>query len=189
MLTVFEAVDCLNTTTSSRYTYIAEMPTPAAGVALATKLTGEFTVDPSSGEQTTTPGEDGAVHELVVVPVPLSEITCGLPAAESVIVTAPVRVPDWVGVKVTMMPQLAPADSVAGQLLVWAKSPLGAIPLRVNVPPPLLVKVTDCAALVVPICCAPNVRLPGLNVTAGVVEVTTVMVEPALYSAPLSSHT
>src|SRR5947209_3737264 len=87
------------------------------------------------------------------------------------------------------MLQLAPAFKVAGQLLVWAKSPLAAMPFRVRVPPPLLVKVTDWAPLVVPTFCVAKVRLPGFKVTAGVVEVTTLIVDPALYKAPESSHT
>ena len=78
---------------SSTYTYIAEMATPEAGVALATKLTGEVTVAPLAGVQMTTPGDEGAEHAGVVVPLPESETVCGLPAAESVMVTEPVRVP------------------------------------------------------------------------------------------------
>ena len=61
--------------------------------SVATKLTGDVTVAPFAGEHTTTPGEVGAEHGGVVVPVPESETVCGLPAAESVIVIEPVRVP------------------------------------------------------------------------------------------------
>src|SRR5436305_512601 len=129
---------------------MAEMVSPLAGVAMATKFTGDETVAPFSGAQTTTPGADGAAHAVLVLPVPLRATLCGLPLAESVMVIAPVRVPDCVGVKLTEILQLAPALTLAGQLLVCAKSPLAATPLIVSVEPPLLVRVTLCAALVVP---------------------------------------
>jgi len=57
------------------------------------------------------------------VPVPVSEISWGLPDASSVTRTAAVRVPVVVGVKVTEMVQLAPAASVlgaSGQVFVCA---------------------------------------------------------------------
>ena len=85
---------------------------------MATKFTGEVTVEPSNGEQTTTPGEEGALQADVVVPVPDSDAVCGLPAAESVMVMAPDRVPAAVGVKVTLTVQLTPAAKLPGQLLV-----------------------------------------------------------------------
>jgi len=43
-----------------------------------------------------------------------------LPVALSVTVIVPVRVPTAVGVKVTLMEQLAPAAREVPQLLVWA---------------------------------------------------------------------
>src|SRR5438270_2740368 len=117
---------------------MAEKATPLAGVAIATKFTGEETVAPFSGAQTTTPGDEGALHEVLVPPVPLKATVCGLPVAESVTAIEPVRVPFVVGVNVTEMLQLAPAFSVLAQLFVWAKSPLGAMLLMVSVEPPLL---------------------------------------------------
>ncbi len=59
--------------------------------------------------------------ELVLVPLPDRPTDCGLPLALSVIVTAAVSVPVAVGVKVTLMVQLAPAARVAveiGQVFV-----------------------------------------------------------------------
>ena len=91
---------------------------PLEGVALARKFTGEVTVEPSSGEQTLTPGPVGAPHDDVAVPVPVSDAVCGLPEAESVMLTAPTRVPAWFGEKVTFIKQLAPAAKLLGQLLV-----------------------------------------------------------------------
>jgi hypothetical protein len=128
------------------------MENPEAGVALAMKLTGDVTVAPLAGVHTTRPGVDGAEHAPVVAPVPVKETLCGLPVAESVIVTAPVLLPDCVGLKVTVMLQLDPAFRLVPQLLVCAKSPLPVIPLNVSVDPPLFVSVTDCAELVVPTC-------------------------------------
>ncbi len=54
------------------------------------------------------------------IPVPLRLTLCGLFGALSVIDTVPVRVPVAVGVKVTLMVQLAPATTEAPQVFVWA---------------------------------------------------------------------
>src|SRR5947199_10708628 len=102
---------------------MAEMVSPLAGVAIATKFTGDETVAPCKAAQTTTPGAEGAAHEVLVPPVPLSATVCGLPLAESVTAMEPVRVPFCVGVNVTEMLQLAPAFTVLAQLFVSAKSP------------------------------------------------------------------
>ena len=56
-----------------------------------------------------------------VSPVPLRETDCGLPLALSLMVTPPVALPLVCGVKVTLIVQLAPLASEAGQLLVCAK--------------------------------------------------------------------
>jgi len=95
-------------------------------------------------------GEAVAVGE---TPVPVKETVCGLPAALSVMVRKPGRVPPVEGVKVTLIVQFAPAAIVAGatgQLLVCAKSPVMAIELMTRGAVPELVTVTACAALVVP---------------------------------------
>lgn len=52
------------------------------------------------------------------MPVPVSEMALGLVAALELMVTAPVRVPVAVGVNVTVIVQLVPPASDAGQLLV-----------------------------------------------------------------------
>ncbi len=74
------------------------------------------------------------------VPVPLRPTVCGLPAALSLMLSVALRVPVAVGVKVTLIEQLAPAATDVPQLLVWAKS-VGFVPpivmlvmLRVEVP-------------------------------------------------------
>ena len=72
----------------------------------------------------------------------------------SVTVNVPLRVPVAVGVKVTLIVQLVPAARLAPQLLVCPKSPL-LVPLTAMLVMPSavpweLVRVTACAALVVP---------------------------------------
>ena len=56
------------------------------------------------------------------VPVPVRLTLWGLPVALSARVTAALRVPLAVGVKVTLIVQLAPAATELPQLLVCAKS-------------------------------------------------------------------
>src|SRR6516164_8512630 len=57
---------------------------------------------------------------LAAAPVPVRLTVCGLPCALAVIDTAPVRVPVAVGVKVTLIVQLALAANDAPQLLLCA---------------------------------------------------------------------
>jgi len=86
-------------------------------------------------------------------PVPDRGIACGLLEALSLMVTAPVRVPVAVGVKFTLIKQLAPAATEPPQVPVpeKAKSPLiRKLLLKVRDEVPVLVSVTDCVALVVP---------------------------------------
>ena len=61
-------------------------------------------------------------------PAPLSATVWGLPAALSVMMTAPVLVPGPRGLKVTAIVQLTPAPKVAPQVLVWEKSPVVIMP-------------------------------------------------------------
>jgi hypothetical protein len=97
-----------------------------------------------------------------VVPVPVSDMLCGLPAASSVTRRVAFRVPVAVGSNATLITQFAPAASVVGltgQVLVGAKSTLFAplIAMLVIKSPalPVLVKVTLCGALAVPTVCPP----------------------------------
>ena len=92
-------------------------------------------------------------------PIPETEIVCGLLPALSVIVTEPKRLPDAVGVNVTLMVQLVPAATLVGQLLSCAKSPVGDTLVMTKAALPVLVKVTDCAALVVPMDWPPKVNV------------------------------
>jgi hypothetical protein len=96
---------------------------------------------------------------------------CGLPAALSLIETAAARLPVVVGVKTTLMEQLALGASELPQLFDWLKSELFApdtvILVIANVDPPVLLKVEVFAALDVPVVWLPKSRLAGLSDTAG----------------------
>ena len=86
----------------------------------------------------------------VLEPVPLRLTICGLPAALSVTLKLPVRVPDAVGVNVILMLQFPPGASEAPHVLVAAKSPLATMLVIVSAALPVFDSVTVCAALVVP---------------------------------------
>jgi hypothetical protein len=60
------------------------------------------------------------------LPLPVSVMDCGLPGTASVNSILPLRFPDAAGVNVTVIEQVAPGASVAGELghvFVSAKSP------------------------------------------------------------------
>src|SRR5437016_6091171 len=87
---------------------------------------------------------------------PLGVMICGLPPALSVSDSVPVRAPEAVGVKVTLMVQFAPAakvpalhDALPISVLVAAKSPEAANELIVKAAVPVFVSVTVIGALVV----------------------------------------
>ena len=67
--------------------------------------------------------------------------------------TTPLLVPVAVGTNVALIVHVTPmarVEGLRGQLLVWAKSPLAAMALKVKVAVPVLVTVMDLAALFVP---------------------------------------
>src|SRR3982751_1568512 len=105
---------------------------------------------------------------LVFVPMPLPErpIVTGLLLALPVRVTAPVRVPDAVGVNLTVTVQDAPTARVA-HVLVWLKSPLAETPETVAAVVPVLVTDTVCAADGVPTIVPGNDRLDGFGLRIG----------------------
>src|SRR2546422_626788 len=133
--------------------------------------------------------EPGGVAIEKSVPIPVRAIACGAPGALSAMVMAPFRVPVAVGVKVTLMVQLAPAATLVPFLQVvpaaGAKSPLGStlgmvsvtVPAFVSVTTwvgmvsvalPVLVSVAVCGALIVPSGWAvAKVRLRGDSITEG----------------------
>ena len=91
----------------------------------------------------------GAKLTLDAAPVPVRLTVCGLPVALSVTVIVPGWLPAAVGVKVTLMEQLAPAATEAPQVLVWAYGALATMVVIFSAAVPPLVSVTVCAALVV----------------------------------------
>lgn len=105
------------------------------------------------------------------IPVPVRLTACGLPLALSVMVSEALREPAAEGVNVTIMVQLPPAPTPLPQLFVWAKSPafapLSAILDIFREVLPVFVRVTLCAALVVPVLSWVNVRLLGARPTTG----------------------
>ena len=56
-------------------------------------------------------------ESFAVVPIPLSVTFCGLPEALSLMLSAAVRVPDAVGLNLTLILQLAPAANEVPQMV------------------------------------------------------------------------
>ena len=108
------------------------------------------------------------VNVACTLPVPVRDTLCGLPAALSVMLSAPVRVPTCVGVKVTLILQFLPAAKVLPQVLeLTAKSPVVAMLEMFSTPVPVLDRVTALAAEVFPITVLANVKDVGDRVTTG----------------------
>jgi hypothetical protein len=74
------------------------------------------------------------------VPVKLTVWVAGL--ALSVTVKVPALAPVAVGLKVTLILQLAPAATLEPQVLVWEKSPLAATLVMLRAALPVLLSVT-----------------------------------------------
>src|SRR5437867_5117935 len=104
-------------------------------------------------------------------PVPVRLTLCGLFAALSVMTTDPVSVPSVVGVKVTLMAQLAPCATLVPQSLVSAKAGVAVMPEMLSGPTPELVRVTIWGALVVTRFSLPKFRLGGERTAAGLMPV------------------
>lgn len=105
------------------------------------------------------------------LPVPVTLTACGLVVALSVIVREAVRVPQDVGANVTLIVQVPPATMLLLQVLVSAKSP-GLAPANVMLVMdrdafPVLLRVTDWAALVVLTDWLAKVKLEGERPTTG----------------------
>jgi hypothetical protein len=122
-----------------------------------------------------------------LVPVPESVTPWGLPLALSNTESVAVRADAAVGVKVTLMEQLAPGVKVVPHVVVRLKSPAFApvmlILLMVKVPTPTFERVTLCAALEVLTDWLPNDREDGFSDTTG----TAVLLKlPAVTFAPFT---
>jgi hypothetical protein len=126
------------------------MLTGPVPVLVRVTLCAELVVPTSWLPKVSDVGETLAVRE---TPVPLRLTVCGLPLASSLMLREALRLPVAVGVKVTLMVQLAPAATDVPQVLLWAKSPalvpVIEMPLIVRAALPVLLRVTPCAALVV----------------------------------------
>jgi hypothetical protein len=102
------------------------------------------------------PGRSGAA-----VPVPDRITVWVLPAVPlllSVIVREPRRLPVAVGEKVTLIVQEPLDATLPAQLSLSPKLALGTMLVTVSALPPVLLRITGCDALVVPICWGPKVR-------------------------------
>ena len=96
-------------------------------------------------------------------PVPVRLAVWGLLSALSLTVNVPVRIPDAVGVKVTLIVQLALPARPDPQLSVSAKSPLTVAPLTVKGVDVRFVRTMGWELLVVPTDWLPKLRLVGAN--------------------------
>lgn len=105
------------------------------------------------------------------LPVPVRLTNCGLPAALSAMLTEAVRVPIAAGVNVTLIVHVPFTATELPHVLVTVKS-LGSVPVApilviVKLAFPVLVRVTDCAALVVFRFWLAKVRVEAVRLTAG----------------------
>lgn len=104
-------------------------------------------------------------------PTPLIATVCGLPEALSVNLTVDDRLPVLVGLKITLIVQLAFTPSEEGQLLVCEKSAVLLLEILMVVKDsdasPVFVSVTTCGVLPIPTCWFPKLRLVGDKLTTG----------------------
>src|SRR6266849_4409799 len=107
-------------------------------------------------------------------PVPPIGTVCGLPGALSVNLTVDDRLPVLVGVKTTLIVQLAFAASEEGQLLVCEKSAVLLLEILMFVTDkdafPVFVSVIACGVLPMPTCWFPKLRLVGDKLTTAWAE-------------------
>ena len=113
-----------------------------------------------------------AISRTSYLPVPDKATLCGLPGASSVKFRVPVRAPFWVGVKLTLTKQLAPAASVLPHFFFEvkennAKSPVVAMFEMFSVEEPVLVTVTFFPPVVLPTRTLPQVSDVGFKDTIG----------------------
>jgi hypothetical protein len=103
----------------------------------------------------------------LTLPVPDNRTECGLPAALSVTIICPSTLPEVLGVKVTLIVQLAPAAKLPPQSLVARKFALTTMLVICSVPGPVLRKVTGSELLGWPTTSCPNIRLLADRVRLG----------------------
>jgi hypothetical protein len=112
------------------------------------------------------------VTETPVTPLPLKVMVWGLFVALSVIVTAPVTIPVFVGVKVTEMVQFLPALRVVPQVFVCAKGAAVAMLVIFRVAVPVLASVAFFMAVVLPTAWLPKLMLVVESVTCCAIAAT-----------------
>jgi len=114
---------------------------------------------------------DGETSTLKSVAEPESETVCEPPGTSSVMVSAPLLIPPVLGTKLTLIAQAELAGRIAGQLLVWMKSP--AIPMEAMFTGngPGLLSVTALLPLCVPTGTIPNVKVPVVTLSVGTAPV------------------
>jgi hypothetical protein len=100
-----------------------------------------------------------------LMPVPTRAMVCGLLLALSVMVTAPLYAPVAVGLKVTEMVHLAPAETELPQVLVSMKFALATMLVIDSATLPVLVNVTFLMAPVDPFTTLPKLRVVGESAT------------------------
>ena len=100
-----------------------------------------------------------------VTPTPLNDTDWGLPAVSSVMVRAAERAPIWLGVKITLMAQLAPAARLGPQVVVWLNSavldPAMAMLVMSVGKVAVLDSVSESAPLALPTNSVPKSKLAG----------------------------
>jgi hypothetical protein len=99
-------------------------------------------------------------------PPPVKVTSCGLSGAESLMVREPVFEPNAVGVKVTLMVQMAPGVTGAPQVVVNPNPAEATIAPTVSEAVPVFLRVTICGGLVAPTTSEGKVRLVGETDTA-----------------------
>lgn len=105
------------------------------------------------------------------IPVPARLTVCGVPVALLATDSVPVRAPDSVDTKVTLIVQLFPAASEVPHPFVCEKSPAAVMPEIASVPVPVFANVTACAELAAPTTLLPKDSDGGVRETAGAVPV------------------
>lgn len=117
----------------------------------------------------------GEKATLAAMPVPFRGRVCGLLLALSVMVRVPLRVPVVVGVKVTLITQLAPGMPPVPQSLVWEKFAEAAIFESASLPLVSTVSLMLWAALLVFTAWLLKLRLVGASTTVEVVPVPVIV--------------
>ncbi len=153
---------------------MALMESATLPVLLRVTLCAALLVPRSCEEKLSDPGESVAT---AAVPVPLSVTAAGAGLLLLLSVSEPLRFPMVVGVKTRLMVQLAPAATEVPQLLLWLKSPLAAMLVTERGAVPLLLSVTDWAALLVLTACAAKASEAGENTATGTVPVPVMEIE------------